>query len=182
MVVNQIDHHRAEQLADVTGSSPLDREQHHRMPQVSGTTSRQSRGLAFASPSTALRTEMAGVITPSPYSSAAPMTARSSHAVTLPLRAASYGTDRARSPAGRRFPLRRCGRTHDECQILDRDHHEQRPEHQREDAEQVGGQRASRARPRRAGIPSTYKAGWSRCRRRRRRAREGQSRQARAMA
>ena len=38
-----------------------------RMPQVSGSTIGSSRGLAILSPSTALKTEIAGVITPSPY-------------------------------------------------------------------------------------------------------------------
>ena len=56
-----------------------------KMPQVSGSTSGDSRGLATASPSTALRTEIAGVITPSPYKRAAPITARSAIPVTLPL-------------------------------------------------------------------------------------------------
>jgi hypothetical protein len=56
-----------------------------RMAQVSGSTSGDSRGLATASPSTALRTEIAGVITPSPYNSEAPITASSAMPVTLPL-------------------------------------------------------------------------------------------------
>ena len=56
-----------------------------RIAQVSGTTSGESLGLAMARPSTALRTEIAGVMTPSPYSSEAPITASSAMPVTLPV-------------------------------------------------------------------------------------------------
>ena len=113
-----------------------------RMAQVSGTTRCDSRGLTFASPSTALRTEIAGVITPSPYSSEAPITARSAMPVTLPLclacDAEAFGDDRQQRENP---PFTVVVGTHDEGQVLDRDHHDQRPEHQREDAEQIGGTR-----------------------------------------
>ena len=56
-----------------------------RMAQVSGSTTGSSRSLATFSPSMALSTEIAGVITPSPYNSDAPMTASRAMAVTLRL-------------------------------------------------------------------------------------------------
>ena len=63
------------------------------MMQVKGTTTGESRGLAIARPSTALRTEIAGVITPSPYKRAAPITASRAIPVTAPLRAAVASLD-----------------------------------------------------------------------------------------
>ena len=51
---------------------------------MSGTTHGLKVVLVMASPSTALSTEMEGVITPSPYSNAAPMTPRSAIPVTRP--------------------------------------------------------------------------------------------------
>jgi hypothetical protein len=55
-----------------------------RITQLNGTTLRDQLGSATLSPSAALNTEIAGVMTPSPYSSAAPIKANSATKEILP--------------------------------------------------------------------------------------------------
>ena len=83
----------------------------------------------------ALRTEMAGVIKPSPYRNAAPKTPVSSqsvrHDVVLPARGKGQSQQRKNSA------FAAVVRPHDEREILDGYHQNQGPENQREQPEDV---------------------------------------------
>ena len=121
------------------------------------------------SPSTAPSTVMAGVITPSPYSNAAPNRPRPS------------STPRLCGPlvGGRNLRHQRHDAAlavvvgaHHVADVLARDDDDQRPEDQRQHAQHVVvGRRARRAR--RENTRAGSRGGWCRCRQRRRRAPQG---------
>ena len=68
------DHDRAEDLGDPGRAALLHGEQADRITTEIGITQSANAGVATSKPSTAESTEIAGVISPSPYSSAVPNT------------------------------------------------------------------------------------------------------------
>ena len=139
-----------------------------RMTTVIGTTKGSNTCVATPSPSTALSTEMAGVIMPSPYSSAAPNRPdRHQRRMRAP---PALGADQRDQRQDAAFPA--VVGPHHEQQVLDRDGDDERPEDQREDTDDVlRATPESHARPR--STRAARRADSCRCRRRRHRVQRG---------
>jgi hypothetical protein len=136
-------HHRAEELADIPGPATLDGEQGEE------DDARERHDV--------IRQARADVR--QPFHGAEDGDCRRDHAVAIEQGGADHGQERHAGDLaaasrmgpepvgddrqqGEDPPLTVVVGLHDEGQILDRDHHDERPEHQREDAEQVGGDEA----------------------------------------
>ncbi len=109
-----------------------------RMAMAIGMIQASSAGAATFRPSTALSTEMAGVMVPSPYSSAAPKRpSTTSSRRGRPPSSSRAGWIRAINARMPPSPLLSARMTYD--QVLHRDHQHQRPEDQRQHPQHVGG-------------------------------------------
>ena len=118
-------------------------------------------GVAMSSPSTALSTEMAGVIMPSPYRSAAPKMPSSTSGQRSVVLRILIGV--ARAVSARMPPSPWLSARRHEGDVLAGDHQNQRPEHQGRHAHDVCGRRfngmravkalAQRIQRRRADVP-----------------------------
>ncbi len=153
-------HHRSEELADAPGAAPLDGEQGHQ----NGARQRQHGRLEVL---TCLRQAFHG---------AQHRDRRRDHAVAIQERSADHrqqghGGHLARFLGCRSKALGNDGKqgedaalavvvgAHDEAEVLDRHHHDQRPEHERQDAEQIAHRSVGAARAEQALLQRVQGAG-----------------------